>query len=210
MKTLTVLSQKGGAGKTTLALSLAVSAELTGKQTLIVDTDPQASASKWYDRRIGKTDAPYVMSGHAERLPQILQLAKENNADFAIIDTAPHAQQSALQACKVADIVLIPCRASILDLDAIQASVDIVKLSGKTAFVVVNALPPQSQQRYQELREAVPARCGISVLDSYYANRMDFVDATTEGLTPREFNPSGKAAEEEIRLFRWVASELSL
>ena len=208
MKILTILSQKGGAGKTTLAVSLAVSAELAGKQTLLIDTDPQASATKWFDRR--QSDAPYVISGHAERLPQLIQQAAENDADLVIIDTAPHAQQSALQACKVADMVLIPCRASILDVDAVQASIDIVKLTNKPAYVVVNALPALSIKRYEEVRDVLPVQCGVPVVDTYYAQRMDFIDASLEGRTPREYNPDDKAAEEEIRLYNWLSSTLEL
>ena len=69
MQTLSLIAQKGGTGKTTLALSLAVAAEAAGKTTLIIDLDPQASACKWGDRRTG--EAPTVMDAQRnQEVPQ--------------------------------------------------------------------------------------------------------------------------------------------
>src|ERR1700690_408678 len=117
MKTVAVISQKGGAGKTTLAVNLAVAAELSNVATVLIDLDPQASAKTWHDIRARK-DAPFVVSAQASRLEEVLEVSRTNGAEFVIIDTAPHSEAAALAAARAADLVLIPCRPSILDLKA--------------------------------------------------------------------------------------------
>ena len=67
--------------------------------------------------RYSQEDYPTVMSCHASRMLKFIEKAEANNADYAFIDTAPHSENSALEAAKVADIVLIPCRAGILDME---------------------------------------------------------------------------------------------
>ena len=98
MKTLAILSRKGGTGKTTIAVHLSVAAEQAGHTTALIDLDPQASTVSWSDRHPG--DTPVVISAHASRLPDLLEKAQENGIDFAIIDTAAHAETSALAAAR--------------------------------------------------------------------------------------------------------------
>ena len=141
MKTVAILSQKGGTGKTTIALHLAVASEFAGKLCVVIDLDPQASAAGWSDLR--GHDSPTVVSALATRLPQVLETAREHSAALAIIDTAPHSESTALAAARAADMVVIPCRAAILDLKAIGTSVDLVKLAQKPAAVILNAVPPR-------------------------------------------------------------------
>src|SRR5580692_6942656 len=98
MKVIAIISQKGGAGKTTLAVHLAAAAAAAGHTTAIIDLDPQATATSWGDRR--EATLPEVISGQAVRLPALLKAAQDNGADFLVLDTAPNADQSAsLAAC---------------------------------------------------------------------------------------------------------------
>jgi len=78
MKTIAIISQKGGSGKTTLALNLAVAATRSGHQCAVIDIDPQASAKCWHDLR--QDDAPVVVSAQAARLPEIIDAARLNGA----------------------------------------------------------------------------------------------------------------------------------
>src|SRR6201986_1411279 len=107
MKTVAIVSQKGGSGKTTLAVHLATAATIAGHTTAIIDLDPQATATSWGDDR---ANGPEVISGQATRLPALLQTARDNGATFLVIDTAPNADQTASLAARAADLVLIPCR----------------------------------------------------------------------------------------------------
>ena len=136
MRTLSLVSQKGGAGKTTLSLHLAVAAHMAGFSVAIADLDPQVSAWKWSERRKGE---PAAIVAQAEQLESIQARAAAGGLDLLIVDSAPHADRPALLACKAADLVLIPCRASIVDVDAIGATFDITSLARKPAAVVFNA-----------------------------------------------------------------------
>ena len=110
METIAIISQKGGSGKTTIALHLAVASSNSGLNTALIDLDPQASATKWADRR--EKELPVVLSAHASRLHNEIRRVKETGGQRLFLDTAPHSDSAALEAAKVADLVLIPCRLS--------------------------------------------------------------------------------------------------
>jgi chromosome partitioning protein len=106
MRTVAVVSQKGGAGKTTLAIHLGSAAQAAGFVALIVDTDPRATASKWSSWRGGGDPEVIDCAAHA-LLPKKLHQAAGLGAEFAVIDTPPHADIMAREACRAADLVLI-------------------------------------------------------------------------------------------------------
>jgi len=133
-------SQKGGAGKTTLAIHLAVAAEGDGKQSAIVDLDPQASAANWGDSR--KEETPVIVSAQPSWLDKVLAAAKSAGAVLAIIDTAPYSESASLAAARAADFIIVPCRPAVLDLHAISHSIDSIKLAGRPASVMLNTVPP--------------------------------------------------------------------
>jgi chromosome partitioning protein len=138
-----------------LAINLAGAAQSARLQTVIIDLDPQANAKAWHDHR-GK-ESPAVISAHAAVLPEILGKAKAHGADLVIIDTAPHSQVDALDAARAADLVLIPCRACLLDLKAIKTTVDLVKIAGKTgaSMFVINSVRPGDKSLPDEAEEAL-------------------------------------------------------
>lgn len=201
MKTIAVLSQKGGTGKTTLVLHLAVAAEAAGHTAVVIDLDPQSSAGGWGDSR--KAEGPTVALGHAPRLASILQAASANGAGLALLDTAPHSQGDALAAAQAADAILIPCRPGILDLRAIGATVQIARLAGKPAAVVLNACPPQARGLVEEAAEACRGY-GIEVAPLRMTQRAAFAYALASGQTAQEYESDGKAAEEVQQLYQWT------
>src|SRR3954463_11058985 len=206
MHTLAILSQKGGSGKTTLALHLAALAESFGQAAAVIDIDPQASAAMWKDLR--KTETPVVVSIPAARLQQALDAARGGGADLAIIDSAPQAGDVALAAAEAADFILIPCRPGILDLRAIGATARIVKLSGKRGCVVLNAMPPNAPNIVTDAKAAVAVH-GLDVAPVTLQQRVAFAHALTVGKTAHEYDPSGKAAEEVGKLYQWLAEQLN-
>jgi chromosome partitioning protein len=139
MYSIAIISQKGGAGKTTLAAHLAVEAERAGVSAAIIDLAPQASATGWSDSR--KQDTPAVVSAQASRLTQVLETARHSGVGLAIIDTAPHSESASLSAARAADLILIPCRPAILDLRAIGQTIDLARLAGRAVAVVLNSVP---------------------------------------------------------------------
>ena len=127
MKKLAILSRKGGPGKTTLSINLAVAAEKAGHTTILIDLDEQESADRWGKRR--KEDAPFVTGSPASRLKEVLYRAEDAGATLAIIDTAPSTGPDTEDAAKVADMVLIPCEASLIVAEAITSTINVVPKS---------------------------------------------------------------------------------
>jgi chromosome partitioning protein len=207
MKVLAILSQKGGAGKTTLALNLAVQAENDGKATAIIDLDPQASATSWGDSRDG--EAPTVVSAQASRLSHVLDAASNAGANFIIIDSAPHSESTALAAARAADLVLIPCRPAILDLRAIKDTIDIVRLAKVAGAVVLNAVPPRGQSIALEAEQAI-ASYDMPVVPIHIGQRAAFVHSLTAGQTVQDYEPNGKAAYEIKTLYKWLWKQDSM
>jgi chromosome partitioning protein len=114
MHILAFISQKGGVGKTTLAIHLAVAFTAGGYNAALLDLDPQASAAEWKDARTDHT--PPVIAVPAARLEKVIEETKAAKTDVLLIDTAPHSESTALTAARVADLILVPCQPSIMDL----------------------------------------------------------------------------------------------
>ncbi len=200
MKTIAIISQKGGAGKTTLSVHLATAAALAGHKAAIIDLDPQGTAASWGDRR--QADAPEVVSGQASRLSFLIEAAQTNGADFLILDTAPNADQTALRAAPPADVVLIPCRAATFDLEAIKATLTLSQLAQRPSFVVLNAIPPRSGIG-REAADGLTSQ-GAQVAPAMLSQRAAFTHGVIDGRTAQEFEPDGKAAEEVSSLYAWL------
>src|SRR3546814_9096047 len=187
MPTIAIISQKGGAGKTTLALHLAAAAEDSGHTALVIDLDPQATASQWAAWR--QDVPPVVIDSAPPRLAAKIEQATAQGAEFIVIDTPPHADSAASAAVEAADLVLIPCRPSAFDLAAIKTTASLVKMRGKTAFVIFKAGRPTAPRMYEEATQPVQA----FVLDSCparVADRTAFMPAAAEGENAPEHEPA--------------------
>jgi len=205
MPTIAIISQKGGAGKTTLAVHLAAAAQDAGTIALIVDTDPQATASQWAAWRQDKP--PEVIDSPPPRLAVKIRQAREQGAQWIVIDTPPHADSAARAAVEVADLVLIPCRPSAFDLSAIETTAKLVQLLRKPAYVVFVAGPPNAFRVYQEAGELVESYgtrpCPLQIPD-----RAAYRHASAEGRTVMELEPAGKAAEDIRQIYKWVCRQV--
>lgn len=200
-----VISQKGGAGKTTLALHLAIAAHEAGRVALIIDTDPQATASQWAAWR--RDAPPEVIDSPPPRVAVKVAAAGQQGADFIVIDTPPHADSAARAAVEAADLVLIPCRPSAFDLAAIQTSAKLAELLRKPAFVVFTAGPPNAPRVYEEAGEVV-AGYGTPPAPVILADRAAYRHATAGGASVMETEPAGKAAAEVRKLYAWTCRQL--
>lgn len=205
MRTLAVIAQKGGTGKTTLSLHLAVEAA-KGGSVAVIDLDPQASASGWSDSR--EAEAPAVVACPAARLGVTLDAAKASGATLAIIDTAPHAESPALAAARVADLIVIPTRPGILDLRAIGASVEIANLARRKAVLVVNAAGRGGGA--VEAAEAARESYGIEASPAVIGQRAVFGHALVSGRVAQEVEPEGKAAAEIAALWADLRPRLNM
>jgi chromosome partitioning protein len=150
MKTIAFICQKGGTGKTTLAISLATAAIADGLTVAIIDLDPQVSACEWGDIR--KADAPVVIDAQPARIEAVVERAREMGIDLLLIDTAGRTEQAALAGARVADLVLVPLQPSVIDLKTIRATCDLIDLAGNRAcrFVrlpLATGLPSRTPMR---------------------------------------------------------------
>ena len=204
MKTVSILSRKGGAGKTTLAAHLAVAAESSGLSTAIFDLDPQASAAVWADAR--GDGIPAVVPAQAPRLRGLLDQAEKQGAGLVLIDTAPHADGIAADAAAVSDAILIPCRPSSFDLSAIGSTVRLAQSAGKPCHVIINAAPVQGGE-VAETKAALEA-AGVSVAPVTIYQRKAMSAWISAGRTALEGEPRGKAAEEIRNLFEWLCLDV--
>ena len=158
MRTVAIVGMKGGPGKTTLTLHLAVAAAEFG-HVAVLDLDPQQSSAKWGDRR--DAAEPVVLAVAPSRLQQELERVAAAGADAVFLDTPPRAgsDNAALAAARAADLVLLPCRPAILDLEAVAATLERVRSVTQAPIVaVLNGCASRGQ-------EAEQASDALSALD---------------------------------------------
>ena len=206
MKIVAVICQKGGVGKTNLSIHLATASALAGHRTAIVDLDPQGTASSWGDLR--QADEPEVISGQAARLPMLIEAARANGADLLVIDTPPQADTIALTAAKVADIVLVPIRPAIWDLQAAQPSLLLAQVANRPAFIVLNGVRPNSNVGY-EAAEGLAGQ-GAQVAPVMLKQRVQYEYAVRDGRTVQEAYPNETAAEEVAQLYQWLCGHVDM
>ena len=209
MKTIVLVTQKGGAGKTTIAASLAVAAAEAGQNVVALDLDPQGSLASWGENRALETPVvDRVRSDQLAQLPAILTSLAKRGFTLAILDTAGMESTSGNLAMKVADLALIPARPSRLDLQATMPTVQaLMRMEMRDRFAfVLNQAPPGRNSR------ATEAANGLSLFgvlaEPILAQRADHQDALAAGQGVTEYAPDGKAAGELRDLWNWINGRL--
>jgi chromosome partitioning protein len=203
MKIWAVMTQKGGAGKSTIALHLAIAAHGRGLKTAVIDVDPQRSAMKW--AVIRGRDAPLISSGVVPELPRMLSRMEGDRTDLVVIDTSPRADRDLVVIAGLADLIILPVRPSILDIPAVADTMKLIKAAGRSdrAVLVLNAVAP----RTDEGDEAAAILGGMgTVLTQRLGDRVDLRRALTAGHGVTEFLPRSKAAEEIRALYEALDS----
>ena len=204
MKTIALIAQKGGVGKTTLAINLAVA---SGLRSAIFDLDPQESAAIWADRR--KSELPHVEFLTERRLAEGLKAAERGAFELAIIDTPPAAGPQAFTAAQSANLILIPCRPSLVDLDAIRRTSQLIKSLNIPAFVVFNAAPHSATTLLEDAR-AIAEEAGLSAAPTVLRERSAYRASWPLGKGVIETEPGSKAAQELNELKDWVLAQLQV
>lgn len=206
MQTIVIVSQKGGTGKTTLAIHLAVAAERKRLRSVIIDIDPQASATAWKDLR--EAEGPAVESLQPARLAAALKAAAGAGAKLAFIDTPARSENAALEAIRTADLALIPCRPGFFDTAAMSFTANLLKLAGKPGFVVFSQVPVRGASLVAEVTEALDTY-GLTAAPAVIQQRAAYSHAIPGGQSAQEYEPKGKAAAETAALFQWLQSKLA-
>jgi chromosome partitioning protein len=211
MRTIALLTQKGGAGKTTLAASLSVAAAHAGETVIALDLDPQASLLRWGKRRQAANTPNKVMIEplERERLPRlraILEGLAGAGFTIAIFDTAAADGAAANFVTEAADLCLLPTRPTCLDVDATAATFRAVYLAKRRAAFVLNQCPPN--YRSSRTSESAKGLTRLGVLaEPALCARMDFQDAIEAGLGVTEYARAGRAAQEINALWSWIGAQ---
>ena len=200
-----LISTKGGTGKTTLALNLAGAACDASVPAAVLDLDPQGSASLWSDVRT-RSDPP-VHPTAAEHLAATLQAAAAAGLRLIFLDTAPHSEGATLSAVRAADLVVVPCGISLLDIHATAITLELASL-GRDTVSVLSQVPPRGRLKC-DVRDELES-CDLHVLRSEIGHRMAFRYALQDGTLVQHFAPKSKAAGEIAALWAEIAGRLCL
>ena len=207
MKIIGILARKGGAGKSTLTLHWAVEAERQGKgQIAVIDMDPQQTSVKWSKRRLqlGKL-TPAMLVATSSDLGEAVDACKTNGISMVLIDTPPHVEAPCKEAAKLANLVVIPCGPTAPDLEAIGATIYILKETQTPGIIVLNQGRPGSSINSKAL--TVLKQYGLPVCSVPIMRRAALADAFTDGRAVVELEPDGKAAAEITRSWKWIMKQ---
>ncbi|MDQ6968052.1 MAG: ParA family protein [Mariprofundaceae bacterium] len=144
MKVITLMNQKGGVGKTTLALSLAARWHLMGHSVSIIDADPQQASVFWKKQQVAESRLADI-DVYAVKLPAEIRGCRNLKSNYVIIDTPGTDKMIVRSAVNVSDALLIPVQPSSLDVQASAPSVQTALASGKPTAYVVNRFVSQTQ-----------------------------------------------------------------
>lgn len=195
MKTVALISRKGGAGKSTFALHLAALASETNPRVIVIDTDEQKSTSKWWESR-GRENPALIECG-TDKIDQAIAAARKHEFDWVFIDTPPQGAEDIARIVAVADLCIVPCRPNPIDLDAISRTLDITGIDD--TLVVLNQCPPQ--RNLADVHRVIHARrilveLGAHVAAKSLTSRLTISHTVALGRGVTETEPDGPAAAE--------------
>lgn len=180
-KVITVAQQKGGSGKTTLAVNLGLMLERLGFKIAFIDTDPQGSLGRWFMARrdLGRTTGLEFSTASAWGVGYECSKLRDI-VDFVIIDTPPKADADLRPALREADLVLVPIASSHVDLWATEGVLDLARRESRDVLVVMNRARPGTRLGV-EVAQAVAA-LGVGVADAQMTNRVAYAETLGQGL----------------------------
>jgi chromosome partitioning protein len=206
MRTIALITQKGGSGKSTLSASLAVAAQAAKERVFLIDMDPQKSLTTWAQNR--KDENLGVQAITAGKLPAVLATLAEGQVSLVIIDTPASLSAASEAAMRATDLILIPVRPTVFDIWSSEATRRRAHELDKECVFVLNQCPiVPGNRRVQEGVNALEAMGGI--LQPLISSRVDYQEAIRRGLGPTEVNPSGAAAEEIRQLWQSLRRRLA-
>ncbi len=209
MKTLVVYAAKGGAGKTTLALHLAVAGAQT-QRVVVFDCDSQQrSAARWGDVRRATHPEPHVVEVDPSDIRRFHDDARSGKLaggpyDLVVIDCPPRVDARSAAILAIADVVVVPIKPSVLDVGALNGSLRLIAASGKRGYLVLTDCPPRARE-VEEAAELL-AHEAVPLAPIRIGSRRAYVRSLAAGQTAGEYEPKGAAAAEISVLYDLVTS----
>lgn len=209
-KVITISQQKGGTGKTTLAVHLAMAfIKYHNLKVAIIDTDPQGSMGKWFMIRTEKKVSNESLTFKTASLwgAQYESKTLKNDHDIVIIDTPPKIESDARPSIEAADLVLIPMAASHVDFWATGAIVEIAKKANKKILVQIN----RSNQRSKLINKTKDfiKSLDLQSTQTIIGNRQIYTSSMGEGKTAVEKQKKGNAVDEIKKLSGQILNQLN-
>jgi chromosome partitioning protein len=211
MRSLVVLSRKGGTGKTTVSVNMTLAAHRRGLRALLADVDPQHSAH--YALGARPLAGPAVMPTVGGKLFTAKAAADHEDLDLFVVDTPAGWDAHVLQAVQVADFCLLVTRPNYLDLAAsVMTATSLRQLSKKT-LIVLNQCPPKRGEHEapvtRKAREALRFT-NYPVANTALTARAAYGASISNGMSPEETDPDGVAAAELSALWAEVEAVLGM
>jgi chromosome partitioning protein len=205
MQTIAFVTQKGGAGKSTLASCVAVAARAAGERVFIIDLDPLQTLVKWAgaraDQEIGVEHIPPA------KLVKAIAALEKKGVTLVVIDAPGHDGAEAAAAIAAADLCVIPARPNAFDLWASEKTrAQVKEVAGDYAFLL-NQCPPSQQSARVDLGAKALQAMGV-LLSPLVSARVDYQEAARLGLGVSEYNPEGFAAQEMKELWSSIRRRL--
>jgi len=208
-KVITICQQKGGTGKTTLAVHLALAfAKLHNLKIAIIDTDPQGSLGKWFvvrsEKKVSNENLTFKTASLWGAQYESKTLKKDH--DIVIIDTPPKIESDARPSIEAADLVLIPMTPSHVDFWATEAIIDIAKKAEKKIFIQINRANERSKlvsKTYEYINSI-----NVKSTNTIIGHRQIYASSMGEGKTAIEKQKKSNAVEEIKKLSEQILLEL--
>lgn len=191
---ITIAQQKGGAGKTTLAVNLAIAFARQDMRVAILDTDPQGSLGRWFMARRELLEEPDLDFGTSSAWGvsyECEKLGKTN--DIVIIDTPPKVDSDLKPALREADLILVPVGSSHVDLWATDGVVDLAVRVGKRCVIVLNRV--KSGTRLADEVAAAAAEISADIATTSLGQRVVYAETLGQGRAAQEAGKSAASAE---------------
>lgn len=203
MKTLAVVSHKGGTGKSTLSIHLAVQAQLEGRDTLLVDLDHHSSTvAEWASIRTDKH--PLAVTAKVSDITELQQQATDEAFDLLILDCPPYLNDDTDLITKLADFTILPTSPRFADICTLPRGIEKIH---QPFSVVLNSCTPdavgqtsfKTAQVYQMLNDS-----GIPVSPVHIIRLEAFTEALNYGHGVTEYQSNGKASKQIKMLLDWL------
>lgn len=207
-KIITVAQQKGGSGKTTLAVNLAVCLHRRGHSVALIDTDPQGSMGRWFMERMqarGEDEALEFSTSSAWGASYESEKLKKR-FDYVIVDTPPKIDSDLRPALRIADLVLVPVATSHVDLWATEGVLDLAGREKAPVLVILNRVRPNTRLSVDVAEKA--AELGAMVGQTQVSNRVGYAETLGLGFGVVERSRSGPARDEMEALTDEVLSAM--
>jgi len=209
MRIWALVSQKGGATKSTNTIHLAVAAVQAGERVAIIDCDTQKSATDWWTSREGDETEPYVFPcPDVSEVEGHLQVAKDKGFTHIFIDTPGNLDEEFQKAASVSTMCVIPAAPSVMDLKPSITTAHYLKETGKNFVFFITRVPPVGSEGSQAI-EALSAY-GL-VCKHWTTDRKGHKRSYSAGLgitEYAEFDKTAEASAQEVRnIYNWIINK---